>query len=245
MKLDSLKQFPKKVQLVDVLLGVFIGIILTLVFVRFALPNLDLSKKSDNSDATGQKITTTISDSPYLGNKEKAKVAIIEFSDFECPYCQQFFESTFGQIVSKYVDTDQVVFVYRNLPLPFHQPAAETEANAALCVKSLTDNAGYFKMAELIYKNTGLNGKGITDENLIKYAIQTGASESRFKECLSKDQFQDAIAKDSDAASKAGISGTPSFVIGKLSEDGGVTGELVIGAMPLSDFETTINKYLK
>jgi protein-disulfide isomerase len=238
----------KKVQIVDVLMGAVLGIILTALFMKFALPYISSSKKvGDISDQSSpsQNVTTTIDSSPYLGNKDKVKVAIVEFSDFECPYCQQFLKDTFDQIIKNYVDTDKIIFVYRNLPLPLHEPAAEKEANATLCVKSLADNNAYFKMVHFIYENSGLNGKGMSDDDLIKFAKQAGADQSKFETCLNSDQNKDAIQKDTDAANEVGISGTPSFVVGKLGDDGKVTGELLVGAQPYSEFETVINKYLK
>lgn len=90
----------KKMQLADVLAGLVLGIILTVVAIKFVLPNINLSKSNDQSDSSAQGIPAIIADSPYLSNKDKAQVAIVEFSDFECPYCQQFFETTFD--LSKY-----------------------------------------------------------------------------------------------------------------------------------------------
>jgi len=235
----------KKMQPADVLIGLILGIILTVVAIKFVVPHIGSSTSDNNSDSIAQGLATTIADAPYLGNKDKAKVAIVEFSDFECPYCQTFFNDTFDQIVKNYVDNNKVIFVYRNLPLAFHEPAATKEANAALCVKNLKDNSAYFEMARLIYNNSGLNGKGISNDDLIKFAKQAGADQSKFEECLNSNQYNETVQKDVDAAGQVGISGTPSFVVGKLGSDSTVKGETLIGAQPFSAFEEAINKYLK
>ncbi len=245
MKINDIKEMKKKIQPLDLIIGIFIGIILTVLFVQFVQPNLKSNKTANSDNQAAQTGKTSIDDAPYLGDKAKAKVAIVEFSDFECPYCQQFYEQTYNQIVENYVNKNKIIFVYRNFPLPFHLPAAETDANAALCVKSLKGNEAFFKMADLIYKNTGLNGQGLSNDKLSEYASQAGVDEAKFKDCLTSDQFKDQIQKDTDAGTSAGVNGTPSFIVGKLKSNGDVEGELVVGALPFSDFQTVIDKYLK
>lgn len=102
-----------------------------------------------------------IDDDPVKGNKDKAKVAIVEFSDFECPFCQRYHSDTFDQIVSDYIDTDKVVYVYRDFPLSFHEPKASEAANAANCVREVAGDAKFFEFSKIYYKNTQANGKGL------------------------------------------------------------------------------------
>ncbi|MGA2667078.1 MAG: thioredoxin domain-containing protein [Patescibacteria group bacterium] len=247
MKFRIFKSKKKKERLLDVLAGLALGIILTFIFIKYVSPAIKSSENKQNNangNAAVQTGTTTISDSPYLGDKTKAKVAIVEFSDFECPYCQAFYQQTFDQIVSQYVNTNKIIFVYRDF-LGVGQPAAEVDANAALCVKSLADNQTYFQMAKLIYQNTGLEGQGIATDKMVTLASGLGVSKDKFTQCLSSDQFKNTIQKDTDDGNKIGVTGTPSFVIGKLKSNGEVDGELIVGAEPFSSFQTTIDKYLK
>lgn len=225
----------------------FIALIIFLVY-KFGTFEAQVNKpvvNDKNIPKLTEIVATTIGDSPYLGNKEAVKVAIVEYSDYECPYCKKFFEDTFNQIQKEYIDTNKIIFVYRNLPLSFHGEAAVVDANAALCAQGLKDNQAYFQMAHLIYQNSGLNGKGITTENMIKLASSIGLDEAKFKDCLSTNKYKDTIDKDAQDASEAGISGTPGFVVGTLNADGTVEGELVSGAQPINTFKTIINKYLK
>lgn len=242
----------KQVKTSTLLIGlIFIGLIIFLIY-RFSSsenspkpPTLNSAVKGDVTQEETSTLLTTISSSPYLGSKETAKVAIVEYSDFECPYCKNFFEDTFNQIQKEYVDTGKIIFVYRNLPLSFHGEAAIYDANAALCAQNLKDNQTYFQMAHLIYQNSGLNGKGITTENMIKLATSIGLDETKFNECLSNNKFKDVVDQDTQDAKEAGVSGTPGFIVGTLNVNGNVTGELVSGAQPISVFKTTIDKYLK
>lgn len=225
---------------------ILIGLIIIVGFIIFIArkPSKSQSSSSTSPGARSAVVTTTISSSPYLGDKTKAKVAVVEFSDYECPFCQSFFQQTFDGLVSEYVNTNKAIFVYRDF-LGVGQPAAEVDSNAALCVQSLKDNQAYFQMAKLIYQNTGLEGAGIATDKMIQLATQVGADENKFKTCLSADQFKNQIQQDTKDAEAVGVTGTPSFVIGNFGSDGKVTGELLVGAQPLATFESTINKYLK
>lgn len=228
-----------------ILLAVLIVIGFIVLIARKPSSSSSSSGQSQSSPAAGNgAVTTSIANSPYLGDKSQAKVAIVEFSDYECPYCQMFFEQTFDGLVKEYVNTDKAIFVYRDF-LGVGLPAAEVDSNAALCVRNLKDNSAYFQMAKLIYENTGLEGQGIPTDKMVSLAGQVGVDQTKFKTCLSNDQFKNQIRQDNTDALSAGVSGTPAFVIGKLASDGKVTGELVVGAQPIATFESTINKYLQ
>jgi len=226
------------------LLGVII-IVGFIVLIAHQPSKNSTNSQDQSSNVAGTKaVATSIADSPYLGDKSQAKVAIVEFSDYECPYCQMFFNQTFDGLVKKYVNNNKAIFVYRDF-LGVGLPAAEVDSNAALCVRSLLNNPAYFEMAKLIYQNTGLEGQGIPTDKMVTLAGQVGADQGKFKTCLTSDQFKNQIQQDTQDAQSAGVNGTPSFVIGKLGSDGKVTGELLVGAQPLSAFETAINKYFQ
>ena len=113
-------------------------------------------------DGTGEKSAkVNIDDDPIKGNKDKAKVAIVEFSDFECPFCQRFHGETFEQIVSEYIDNDKVIYVYRDFPLSFHEPKASEAASAANCVREVAGDDKFYEFSTIYYKNTQSNGKGL------------------------------------------------------------------------------------
>jgi protein-disulfide isomerase len=192
-----------------------------------------------------QTATLSLDDDPVMGDRKKAKVAIVEFSDFECPFCQKFHKESYDTLVKDYVDSGKAVISFRDYPLPFHEPKASVAAETAQCVKAAKGDAAYFKFSKLYFENTATNGKGLPEGKMDEILKQSGVTPASVNDCATKETFKDEIAKDMSDGQAAGVSGTPSFVIGKLSADGKVEGELVVGALPLAQLKTTIDKYLK
>lgn len=128
-----------------------------------AQPFSEFSKVIDSYlDGSGNgDIDTTIDDDPILGDLNSAKVAIVEFSDFECPFCQRHHQTAYKDIVSNYVDTGDAVIVYRDFPLSFHEPKASEAAEAANCVFEVAGDEAFFEFSELYYERTQTNGQGI------------------------------------------------------------------------------------
>lgn len=209
----------------------------------------DAQNNGDTTNTgTQEEFTQTevnIEDDHYLGDKSKAKVAIVEFSDYECPYCQRHFKETHQQLVDEYIKTGKAILVFRDFPLSFHDPKATREAMAAECVGSLGGNEAYFKFHDLVYTNTPGNGTGLEDSVLADYASQAGVDVNKFNTCLSSDQFKDEIAKDIADGQKAGVQGTPAFIVGTLDKDGNVKGKLISGAYPIDTFKQILDEYLK
>lgn len=192
-----------------------------------------------------QNAKTSIDDDAIMGNKKTAKIAIVEFSDFECPFCARFREETLGEIKKNYVDTGKAIFVYRDLPLPFHDPAATKESNAAECARKQGGDEIYYQFHDEIYKQTPGNGTGLSEDDLAAIGVDLGLDKDKLINCIENEEFAEEIKKDAADAGQAGISGTPGFVIGKLSQDGTVDGVRVTGAQPYSNFETTIDEQLE
>jgi len=186
--------------------------------------------------------TTSIGTAPVLGNVKTAKVAIVEWSDLECPFCQKFHDETFDKIVTDYVNTGKAVFVFRNYPLDFHGDASLKEANAALCVREAAGDKAYFAFVKDVYANTGLNGKGMSDETLAGLVTKDGGSS--LSSCLENRKFKSVVEADLSAGNDAGVSATPSFIIGKIGQGGAVEGQIVAGAMPYPEFKKAIDAAL-
>lgn len=105
-------------------------------------------------------VTMGFDDDPVTGNKD-AKVAIVEFSDYECPYCQRYFKDTYRIVKQKYVDTGNVKMVFRDFPLPFHDPIATEAAVAANCAKDQKGDEGYYQYHNAYFTKTKSNGMGL------------------------------------------------------------------------------------
>jgi protein-disulfide isomerase len=182
---------------------------------------------------------------PVLGNKEKAKVAIVEFSDYECPFCKQFHQQTFGRLIKEYIDTDQAVFVFRDFPLSGHEPVATAEAQAANCVQEIAGDKAYFEYGQLVFEKSGSNGRGVTGTTLEALAERVGIGAEPFHECVKSEKFRDEIAEDILEGERVGVSGTPAFLIGSLEGDKVVNGTLLVGAQPFSVFKKVLDQYLR
>jgi protein-disulfide isomerase len=188
---------------------------------------------------------TSLDDDAVLGDRKKATVAIVEFSDYECPFCKKFHQDTFDKLVKEYVDTGKAVISSRDFPLSFHDPVATTEAAVAECVRKGKGDKAYFSFGKAVYEGTQANGKGLGEGKLDELIRKAGANPSIVNACAATDAVKQEIAKDIADGSKAGISGTPSFIVGKLEADGTVTGERIVGAVPIDGFKTAIEKYIK
>jgi len=182
-------------------------------------------------------VDVEIGDAYVKGNKN-AKVTIIEYSDFECPFCKKF-HTTPPEIVAHY--KGKVNWVYRHLPLAFHNPGAQKQAEASECANEVGGNESFWKYADLIYLRTKSNGKGFPLKNLVPLAVEIGLNEEQFKTCLNSGKYAKRIQKDLDDAMKMGISGTPSIVI-KNNETGDI--RFKSGAYPAETFIAEIEKLL-
>jgi protein-disulfide isomerase len=192
----------------------------------------------------GQSVKTTIDNDAFLGNRKTAQIAIVEFSDYECPFCNRFRLQTLPQIKENYLDSGQAIFVYRDLPLPFHNPAAEQEAMAAECAREQGGDDVYFQYHDQIFETSPGNGQGIDLEGLVGLGTKLGLDDARLRSCLTEEKYKDEVAKDIADAAQAGISGTPGFVIGRLDSQGNVEGTIVTGAQPFSNFQSIIEQEL-
>ncbi|PIZ47117.1 hypothetical protein COY32_02200 [candidate division WWE3 bacterium CG_4_10_14_0_2_um_filter_41_14] len=187
---------------------------------------------------------TSVDDDPVLGDKN-APVTIIEFSDYECPFCKRHFDETLPKIVKEYVDTGKVKIVYRDFPLSFHDPMATKEAVAANCARKQGGDTDYFKYHDEIFTRTISNGNGLSEANLTTIATDLGLNLGLFNTCLSDPAQTDEVKKDIADGTAAGASGTPTFVIGKSTSNGEIDGDLVVGAQPYAAFQAIIDPLLQ
>ncbi len=188
-------------------------------------------------------VKVSADDDPVLGNKN-APLTLIEFSDYECPFCKRYFTETFPEIKKNYVDTGKLKIVFRDYPLPFHNPLAITEAMAANCSREQGGDAVYYKYHDEVFNRTKSNGQGLAKDELYKIATDLQLNAGKFKSCLDSEKYKDEIAKDTADGSAAGVSGTPTVFIGKSSADGNITATKVVGAQPYASFKATLDQML-
>jgi len=165
-----------------------------------------------------------------------APVTVVEFTDYQCPFCKRFVETTFPLLKHDFIDTGKVRWIVRDLPLGFH-PNANKAAQAAHCAG---EQGKLWEMRDTLFRNNA--NLGI--EQLPGYAREIGLDGDAFDACLSSDRYQAQITQDAEEASRIRVTGTPSFVIGKTSGDT-VSGQLVIGAQAPTVFSTAIQRILE
>lgn len=186
----------------------------------------------------------SVDDDPVLGDKN-AKVTLIEFSDYECPFCKRHFDQVYPSLKKDYIDTGKVKLVYRDFPLSFHDPMATYEAQAANCAREKGTDATYFKLHDEMFKQTTSNGNGLTKEKINQIASSLGLNGSSIIACADADKYKDEVAKDIADGSAIGVNGTPTFVVGKSDPSGTITGSIIVGAQPYSAFQAAIDPLLK
>lgn len=172
------------------------------------------------------------------GNPD-ALISLIEYSDFECPYCKRF-HPTARQIVDAY--EGKVNWVYRHFPLNFHNPGAQKEAEAAECANALGGNEAFWKYTDLIYQRTTSNGKGFPIEKLVPLAEEIGLDREKFQACFDSGRYTARVQEDLTEGSNSGITGTPGNIL--LNNK---TGEVRLraGALPLGTLKAEIDQMLK
>ncbi|MFN1649031.1 thioredoxin domain-containing protein [Vibrio rotiferianus] len=170
---------------------------------------------------------------PLLGNRE-AKIAIIEFSDFQCPYCKRFTDSTFKQIKSNYIDTGKVQYIARDFPLSFHSKAMGA-AIAAAC--SLQQNA-YWPMRGMLFSNI----KDLGEEFYQKAASDLSLNLEEFNKCIKDQSIAKKVEQDLTLGKSLGIRGTPSFLIGRVENDQLVAPQILVGAQQYAVFESLLEQ---
>lgn len=188
------------------------------------------------------KTTLTIGN-PVLGDPN-APVTIVGFIDYECPFCRKFFLETLPQLKQQYIQSGQVKIVYKSVPIEFHEPSSTLEARAALCARQQGGDATFVAFQDQIYKQTRSNGNGLNRDELELAAADLGLEQLRFVLCMDDPAIQAEIDRDVAAADALQVIGTPSFLVGKSSPDGQVSGTLVFGAQTFPEFQSLINPLL-
>lgn len=173
---------------------------------------------------------------PVLGRQD-AKIAIIEFSDFQCPYCKRFTDNAFKQIKENFIDTGKVQYVARDFPLNFH-PQAMPAAIAATC--SFKQDS-YWPMRDVLFSNP----KQLGDDLYQKAATDLSLNMQEFADCLKDQSVADKVEGDLALGKSLGVRGTPSFIIGRVENGELIEPQIVVGAQRYPAFESILNELEK
>nr|WP_246395156.1 thioredoxin domain-containing protein [Microbulbifer rhizosphaerae] len=192
----------------------------------------ELSK--GRSRSAGNRVTNIrLDDAPSLN--EKAQIAIVEFSDLQCPFCARHDRQVFPELKKKYLDTGKLRYVARDFPLSFHAQARP----AALATHCAGDQDKYWEMRHFLFANRNL-GRDL----FVQGADKLGLDRDSFVECLDTKKNADRVEADFTYGQQIGVSGTPRFYIGRVEGDKLVDVVPLAGAQPFSAFERVIDKFL-
>jgi protein-disulfide isomerase len=169
-------------------------------------------------------------DGEAVKGSSDAKVTIIEYSDYQCPFCARFALETEPQVEQQYVSSGQVKLIFR--ALPFHALSMET-AQAAQCAG---EQGKYWEMHDALFEHQSeWSGNPGATELFKSYAEDLGLNTSNFNTCLNTEKYASRVQEDLQKAINDSIEATPSFLINS---------HLVVGAYPFSDFKTIIDQAL-
>ena len=166
-----------------------------------------------------------VDDDPILG-AEDAPITIVEFSDYECPYCRQWHSEVYSQLIDTY--GDQIRFVYRDFPLESIHSNANSAAQAANCAN---EQGVFWDYHDKLFSME----QGLGNEAYLEYASQLDMDEAAFQECIGSGRYQDEVQSDFEFAANLGVRSTPTFFINGIA---------VVGAQPFEIFQQVIEREL-
>lgn len=182
--------------------------------------------QAEQQEEGEERIQIQIGESPTLGNPD-APVRVVEFSDFECPFCSRFALQEFSA-VEEHVDAGNVEFVYKHFPLTQIHSHALLAAQAAACAD---EQDAFWEYHDVLYRNQD----ALQADQLLGYADGLGLNTSSFRECLIDEQKKDLVLRDKQQGIDAGVTGTPTFFF---------NGRKVVGALTAEEFGAEVEKEL-
>ena len=173
---------------------------------------------------------TDLSGVSMLGSKN-APLTIVEFTDYQCPFCQRFHVTSFNELKKAYIDTGKVRFFSKDMPLDFH-PNAMRAAMAARCAG---EQGKFWELRDTM----GANPDALDIDHILGFAANLKLDTAALRMCIDGGKYKERVQTDVLEAMKIGANGTPTFIVGKSVGDG-VDGELVVGAMPFQMFDAKL-----
>jgi len=181
----------------------------------------------------------SLDDDPFKGNPN-APVTVVEFSDFQCPFCSRFFTQTLPALEENYINTGKIKLVYKDFPLDNLHPNARPAHIAAECAD---EQGKFWEYHDVLFENQGqwsrLSSADLSSQ-LNQYATSMGLDSASFDSCLSSPSMADEVNADFLQAASYGATGTPTFFIGN-EKNGFIK---LVGAQPYAAFQAAINAQL-
>ncbi len=192
-------------------------------------PAAPAAAQQPQAPAPGTKVN--VAAGRYVKGSATAKVELVHFSDYQCPYCKRFYEQNEAQLETEYVKTGKVKITFRNYPLPFHQNA-QVAAEAAECAGL---QGKFWEFHDVLFTKGNGDGTGLDAASLKQYAADLKLDTTKFGACLDNGETKSIVTKDAADGQTAGVSGTPTTF---------VNGVAVVGAVPYTDLKAAIDAAL-
>jgi len=195
--------------------------------------------KSQRRPVKSFNVRLDISGNPSMGSRN-AEVVLIEFGDYQCPFCRRHLLNTAPKIRQEYVIADQLLYVFVDFPVEAKHPLAVKAAEAARCAG---EQEKYWEMRNQLYSNQ----RALHEPFLAGHARSAGMDENRFLECLNSHRFSDEVLKDQQIGKSLRIRGTPTFFLG-INEDGGSSVRVmkkITGAQSFDVFQREITRLIR
>jgi len=221
----------------SVILAFFVGTLWQKVQILESGKTSGSVKNGQPQQPSTAKDVKSVSEDDHVRGDRNARIALIEYSDLECPFCKKF-HPTVQQVIDEY--DGQVMWVYRHFPLDQLHTKADKEAEAVECANELAGNDGFWALLDRIFEVTPSNN-GLALDDLPKLAGEVGIDEGAFKECLDSGKYAQRVEDDYQGGIEAGITGTPGNILLDTK-----TGEtiLVPGALPFEQIKQSIDSLL-
>jgi protein-disulfide isomerase len=191
------------------------------------------------SNAAPANMVLGINGHPSKGRKD-ARLALVEFSDYECPFCGRYFRETWPMIQQEFISAGKIKYIIRDFPIESMHRNAFKAAEAASCAGK---QGKYWEMHDRLFQNQNQLGM----EELPKHAEAVGVNIASFQECLGSGSEEFAIRTNMEEGMRAGVQGTPTFFLGVQDSEGKSVKvvKMIVGAQPFAHFKETIEAALR
>lgn len=194
------------------------------------------ARQAAPTPAQPSEIVVSIDDDPIKGDPD-APVTIVEFSDYQCPFCKRSNDNVLSKIQEEYIDKGKVRLVFRDYPLAFHKQAVP----AAIAANCAGEQGKYWEVHDFLFANPDkLNPQAVAAAS-----DQLGLDKAKFEACAGDKSKEDEITADFKEGQEYGVTGTPSYFIGRTEDGKEITGAFVRGAQPYDVFKKHIDEQLE
>ncbi|HEX9667137.1 MAG TPA: DsbA family protein [Thermodesulfobacteriota bacterium] len=194
------------------------------------------ARPASPTPARPQNVTVSIDDDPVKGDP-KAPVTVIEFSDYQCPFCKRFYDQVLPSLENEYISKGKVRLVFRDYPLDFHKNALP----AAIAANCAGEQGKYWEVHNFLFENPNK----LDTASILSSTEELNLNRETLEKCVNDKTKEAEINKDFQEGQLYGVRGTPSFFVGKTDDNKNeMTGVYIRGAQPFQVFKAEIDKLL-